>query len=135
MAVQGRLVLMGLGAAVAYVALRARRQPASPAGQATGTGTGTGTGGADFVAPTTALDGASGADRSALPVPSATGAAPSAGASVEGAGGSPGAGTRADDPLTGVTADPSELPEASASPDGTPAAGPVETRRVGDDPA
>jgi hypothetical protein len=90
----------------------------------------------DFTADTTALHGTTGGpERDALAVPSAYGADPAAGAGVEGTAGLHGSGTRGDDPLTGVTEPASDLPQATASPDGTPAAGPVETRRVGDDPA
>lgn len=99
--------------------------PAAPAGAG---------GAPDFTADATALDGTtSGPGRDALAVPSAHGADPAAGAGVEGTAALHTSGTRGDDPLTGVTEAASDLPEPTASADGTPAAGPVETRRVGDD--
>jgi hypothetical protein len=107
---------------------------AAPVGSGPGAPSGAG-GRADFTATTTALDGAVGPERDRLQVPSTGGADPAAGADVEGAAGSPASGTRGDDPLTGITEPATHLPEASASPDGTPAASPVETRRVGEDPA
>lgn len=154
----GRLVLAGLAAAGAYGVWR--RRQSGPAGggitRAVGRGAGTGGGGA---APSTAAAAAQSAttlpDQSGPVPPEPTGGLSAAGtgtgdaaashpAAPAGAGGAAGAGvegtaavhtsgTRGDDPLTGVTEAASELPEPTAAPDGTPAAGPVETRRVGDD--